>query len=110
VLSGHSLGGGLATAAAAVTGAPTAIYNAAGLNPLSLIHAGYSSAIPNIGRNIVSYSVGFEALTTGQHLLSAIAPTAGASNYYMYAPNVRSWKDFNPIELHRPDATLRSIN
>jgi len=49
-LNGHSLSGGLASAAVAATGSTAAIFNAAGLHPNTLRFAGYSGAISRMGQ------------------------------------------------------------
>jgi hypothetical protein len=109
VLNGHSLGGGLAAAASAVTGAPAAIYNAAGLNPMTLRYAGFSDRIPSMGQNIVHYGVGGEVLTALEYSLF-FAPRPTAANYYTWAPaRPQSVWDLSPVEWHRPAISMRSI-
>ena len=109
VVVGHSLGGGLGAAISAVTGAPALIYNAAGLNPMTLRYAGYADRIPAMGQNIVHYGVGGEVLTTMQNLLF-FAPNVTASRYYSWAPKgQQSLVDWSFIEWHRPKMTLNTI-
>ena len=112
VINGHSLGGGLASAAAAVTGAPAAIFNAAGLNPMTLRHAGYPEAISRMGRGVVHYGVGGEVLSGLEFTpLNLIAPVPAADHYYSYAPRIWSFSyaDLSPIEWHRPPMSMRAI-
>lgn len=46
-LTGHSLGGGLASAASTVNGIPADVFNGAGVHPLSLVQDDGSPIIPN---------------------------------------------------------------
>jgi hypothetical protein len=109
MLSGHSLGGGLAAAASAVTGAPALIYNAAGVNPLTLRYAGYGNFIGRLGSNVTSYSVGGEILTSGQFALSLIIPTASSQNHYTFWPRNIPWSSWNPATLHSPEPTVEAV-
>ncbi len=110
VLSGHSLGGGLASLASAVTGAPAAIFNSAGVNPLTLHYAGYGANVANLGSNVVHFGVTGEVLSGSEMILGFFAPRVAARNYYTYSPKVDSLKNLSPIEWHRPYMTMRSIN
>jgi RHS repeat-associated protein len=110
VLNGHSLGGGLASAASAATGAPAAIFNAAGVNPMTLRYAGYAHQISNLGSNVVHYGVTGEVLSGSEMVLGFFMPRVTAKNYYTYTPRVDSLKNLSPIEWHRPYMTMRSIN
>lgn len=109
VLNGHSLGGGLASAAAAVTGAPTAIFNSAGLNPMTLRYAGFADAIPRMGQNVVHYGVGGEILS-GAEFVTFFAPAPAASNFYSWAPSIRRPGQIFPWSWHGSEVTTRSIN
>jgi RHS repeat-associated protein len=113
VINGHSLGGGLAAAASAVTGAPAATFNAAGLNPLTLHHAGFGDKAHLIGSNVVHHSVAGELLTATEYSpLNIALPVPAAANYYVYTPKLGFWDAINPlttINLHRPPHTLRAI-
>ena len=110
-LNGHSLGGGLAAAAAAVTGAPAAIFNASGLHPMTLRYAGYPGAISRMGQGVIHYGVGGEVLSGLEFtLFNTIAPKPAASYFYSYAPQIRSFSELSPIEWHRPLISMRSIN
>jgi hypothetical protein len=75
-MTGHSLGGGLAAAAALATNRPAVTFNAAGLNVLSELDYGalsYSNAL-----SIVNYSVQGEILTQLQRFL---LPEAAGSQF-----------------------------
>jgi hypothetical protein len=113
VINGHSLGGGLAAAASAVTGAPAAIFNAAGLNPLTLHHAGFGNKAHLIGSNVVHHSVAGEILSLAEYSpLNIALPVPAAANYYVYTPKLGFWDFINPltpVNLHRPPHTLRAI-
>jgi hypothetical protein len=111
VLNGHSLGGGVAAAAAAVSGAPAAIFNAAGLHPMTLIHAGYPGSVSRIGLGVVHYGVGGEVLSGLEFtIFSAFVPKPAATHFYSYWPQPQSFSELSPIEWHRPLMTMRSIN
>jgi hypothetical protein len=85
------------------------IYNAAGVNPLTLRYAGYGNFIGRLGTNVTSYSVGGEILTTGQFVLSSIIPTASSKNHYTFWPRNIPWSSWNPGSLHRPEPTLEAV-
>lgn len=65
VFSGHSLGGGLATAAGLVTGAPTIVSNPAGVNPqtVSGALADRGLSFDDADGNIITYAVDGDLLT-----------------------------------------------
>lgn len=67
-ITGHSLGGGLASAASAVTGAPTITFNAAGLHPDTAQRyvQQHGGAVHDPGRSITAYQVAGEVLTDTQ--------------------------------------------
>ena len=67
-ITGHSLGGGLASAASAVTGAPTITFNAAGLHPDTARRyvQQHGGAVHDTGRSITAYQVAGEVLTDAQ--------------------------------------------
>lgn len=114
VINGHSLGGGLAAAASAATGStPAAIFNAAGLNPLTLRFAGMGDRVRFIGKNVVHHSVAGEILSLAEYSpLNLAAPVPAAANYYVYAPRMGFWEFMNPltpVNLHRPPHTLNAI-
>lgn len=64
-ITGHSLGGGLASAASAVTGLPADTFNAAGLHPNTI--ARYNVSREQAGRRIEAYRVEGEILTAVQN-------------------------------------------
>ena len=109
MLSGHSLGGGLAAAASAVTGAPALVYNAAGVNPLTLLYAGYGQFVSRLGSNVTSYSVGGEILTSGQFALSSIIPTVSSQNHYTFWPRDFPFSTWNPGTLHGAGPTVEAV-
>ena len=97
VITGHSLGGGLASAVSVATGAPAVTFNASGLHP-NTIHAAldkreaglgeqlsYDEAVAEAnGGNIRRYNVAGEILTTAQEdlreeMFIATAIAAGIS-------------------------------
>lgn len=72
---GHSLGGGLASSAAAVSGAPATTFNAAGLNDKTLAEAGFVSKPDNIN----AYTVKGDILSSLQDNTSVVAATAAGN-------------------------------
>jgi hypothetical protein len=66
-LAGHSLGGGLASAAAAVTGMPATTFNAAGLHPNTAARYAGRHALPvyDVSERINAYYVQGELLNDG---------------------------------------------
>lgn len=64
-ITGHSLGGGLASAASAVTGVPADTFNAAGLHPGTI--AKYNVDRKTAGEHIEAYRVEGEVLSTIQN-------------------------------------------
>lgn len=69
-LTGHSLGGGMASAASAVTGAEANTYNAAGLHPDTaprfIQSSGLGTPVADTGDTVTVYQVDGEILTTLQ--------------------------------------------
>lgn len=67
-ITGHSLGGGMASAAGAVSGRPTTTFNAAGLHPDTARRFTDENALPvyDTRRNVVAYQVSGEMLTDAQ--------------------------------------------
>ncbi|OAX55911.1 hypothetical protein A6R73_15335, partial [Xanthomonas translucens pv. poae] len=66
-LAGHSLGGGMASAAAAVTGVHTTTFNAAGLHPITAQRFAQENGLPvyDTQKNVVAYQVAGEILNDG---------------------------------------------
>lgn len=67
-IAGHSLGGGMASAAGAVTGVETTTFNAAGLHPNTAKRYAdeHGLQVYDTKRNVDAYQVGGEMLTDGQ--------------------------------------------
>ena len=107
VLSGHSLGGGLAAAASAVTGAPALIFNAAGVHPNTFKYFG-APLVTTPGANVAHYMINGEILNAMQ-LSSAIMPQATADVNYGFIPR-GPWTLKNillyPAQAHRPPMSL----
>jgi hypothetical protein len=79
VLTGHSLGGGEAAAAAAGTGLSAVTFNAAGVNDNTLTNEGKDPAAARdaaYNGQVRNYEVQGEALSTAQNKLAGIAPQA----------------------------------
>lgn len=100
VVTGHSLGGGLASLAAVATGTPGVTFNPAALSDNTLIRAGLN---PNAARSLASglvhsYTVEFEILDVVQQPAFPLVNTLGTS----YSLDGLSWQGelldvFNPI-------------
>ncbi len=71
-IAGHSLGGGMASAAGVITGAPTTTFNPAGLHDNTV--AAYGKSRAN-GKHIVDYIVKGEALNAGQDSFKKVGTT-----------------------------------
>ncbi len=77
---GHSLGGGLASAASRISGNAATTFNAAGLNPLTILRGGSI----NLDGDIEAYNVQGEVLTSVQQ--ATPLPEASASQSYPLPP------------------------
>lgn len=66
-ITGHSLAGGMASAASAVTGMPATTYNAAGLHPMTAQRFAekHGLAVYDVGHRITAYQVQGELLSNG---------------------------------------------
>lgn len=84
--AGHSLGGGLASAASAVSGAPAHTYNAAGLHPNTV--AGYDIA----AAPVQAYYVEGDALSAMQDNVP-LAPQAAGTRRPLAPARNRTWTD-----------------
>ncbi|MFK8014308.1 MAG: hypothetical protein AB8G17_02550 [Gammaproteobacteria bacterium] len=77
-VTGHSLGGGMASAASAVTGATGTTYNSAGLHPNTanefIARSGMGTPVSDTSQNVTVYQVEGEILTTLQSSASGIDP------------------------------------
>lgn len=77
-LTGHSLGGGMASAASAVTGAETTTYNSAGLHANTasefIARTGLGTPVADTSQSVTVYQVEGEILTTLQSSGSGIDP------------------------------------
>ncbi len=100
-MTGHSLGGGLAAAAAIATGRSAVTFNAAGLNPLTVLDEGGLS----FGGSVINYSVEGEILTELQS--HTIAPEAFGTQYQI-APSPQDAGD-SPIQLHSITSVLDAL-
>ena len=102
--AGHSLGGGLAAAASASTGAPAVTFNAAGVSNETLRSVGFAN--PNDARaafetngQIRSYSVDGDVLTTADE--NGIPPQLGAKWHAQWNDPKGNWRDpHNIVNVH----------
>jgi hypothetical protein len=76
-VTGHSLGGGLASAAAAVTGAKGITFNAAGLNPETVGAVDGAALNSQLKTQLTNYHVDGEVLTTLQTHTPGLPEAAG---------------------------------
>ena len=100
-MAGHSLGGGLAAAAAIATGRSAVTFNAAGLNPLTVLDESGLS----FGVSVINYSVEGGILTELQGC--TIAPGAFGTQY-LIAPAPQDAGD-SPIQLHYITSVLDAL-
>ncbi|TWU08357.1 hypothetical protein [Stieleria varia] len=81
---GHSLGGGLAVAAAAVHNTKATTYNAAGVNRLTL--APYNATLAGIDQRVNAFRVQDEFLSTFQDsgsIVGYVMPDSNGTSYYL---------------------------
>lgn len=95
--AGHSLGGGLASAASVVTGKPATIFNAAGLNSATV------GKFPIIQAPVTAYNTADDILSTSQD--ASIFPGAYGNRFIL--PTVTG-RDFSLVS-HGRSAVMRSI-
>jgi type VI secretion system secreted protein VgrG len=100
--TGHSLGGGLASAASLATGCEGVTFNAAGISQNTATIYGYHLNTPNL--NIWSYYIPGEALTNAQSNIKGWIDLKMPGNQ-MPLPRVPG----NPLKLHGIDSVLRSM-
>ncbi len=96
-LTGHSLGGGLASAASVVTGKPATIFNAAGLN------AATTGGFPSLQAPVTAYHTADDILSTTQD--SSIFPSAYGKRFELppVSANPYSW------DAHGMDSVKQSL-
>jgi hypothetical protein len=72
VIAGHSLGGGLASSASAITGVPAITFNSSGLNPITAQRFAEKQGLTvfDTDKTITAYQVKGELLTDGQTMVS----------------------------------------
>lgn len=70
-IAGHSLGGGLASSASAITGVPAITFNSSGLNPITAQRFADKQGLSvfDTDKTITAYQVKGEVLTDGQALI-----------------------------------------
>lgn len=111
VITGHSLGGGLASYAALGTDTPAVTFNAAGLSNDSLESLGYS---PDQAREVASdglirrYSVQSDILTNLQE--NTPAPDAVGTHIELRDPESNDLFDTHSIDMHGSGAVVDAIN
>jgi acetyl esterase/lipase len=101
-LTGHSLGGGLASAAALEAQSPAVTFNAAGLNGLT---EAFSGPIFNF-KSVVNYSVDGEFLSTSQKY--TFLPEAYGT-LYRIQPAAQD-ENTSALNKHGIDVVLRALN
>lgn len=71
VIAGHSLGGGLASSASAITGVPAITFNSSGLNPITAQRFADKQGLTvfDTDKTITAYQVKGEVLTDGQAMI-----------------------------------------
>lgn len=122
VITGHSLGGGLAAAAAVVTDTPAVTYNAAGVHDRTYERIGLNAdAVKNEAEKglIRRYAVQNDILTELQEhkpIIRHIMPDAVGHKIELSDPDPLSfWQKLNPvksikhgIQMHMIDAVIRA--
>ena len=104
IITGQSLGGGLASAAGVTTGARTITFNASGLNPNTL---GMSQAdLTARSGNITAYDVRGEFVWGLQNNSGGMLPTAAGRQIYLQPVNLA----MNSFQLHYPENILPALN
>ncbi|WP_082538897.1 XVIPCD domain-containing protein [Lysobacter sp. Root494] len=123
VLTGHSLGGGLATAGALATAAPAVTFNSAGLHTNTIEHLGFDTVA--VRRELMGngqirhYSVTNEIVTSLQEhnlLTRGVMPDALGHRIELPDPHpVRGWKSLIPgsalmhgIAIHGMDSVIEA--
>ena len=105
IFGGHSLGGGLASFAAADTSSRAFTFNAAGLNYLSLVNGATPTGSEH---EITAYSVSGDILTGIQDF--SVLPSSVGQRYVLEpASQDRSYSPLTPINLHLMDAMIRAM-
>lgn len=110
VFTGHSLGGGEASAAALATGSPAVTFNAAGIGSETLSQVGLSQEAASdwaSDGNIRRYNVENDILTNAQQggLLGLALPDALGYEITMENPNAIE----DPVRAHLTDAVLDAM-
>ncbi len=104
-ITGHSLGGGLAQVASAVTGYPATTFNAAGINNATFPQ--YDTLPSNVRAQ--NYTVQGEVLTTGQRSLPI--PEASGEQITLEARDANgNLLPVDPIGRHGMDSVQQSID
>lgn len=123
VLTGHSLGGGLASAGALATGSPAVTFNSAGLHSRTIEHLGFDAGA--VRRELMTdgqirhYSVRSEILTSLQEhnlLTRGLLPDALGHEIELPDPHpLQGWKKLVPgnslrhgFHLHGMDAVIEA--
>ncbi|MGH8018109.1 MAG: hypothetical protein ACREIA_07435 [Opitutaceae bacterium] len=101
---GHSLGGGLASAAGLVTGRATATFNAAGLHS-STTYAYDQTTLANANSLIDAYYVGGEILSSAQD--SSPLPNAAGERHRLAPASGLNWNE--PVEKHDIQSVINSF-
>ena len=99
---GHSLGGGLADAAALATNCPAVTFNAAGLNVFTELKYGagsYTSSLAN-------YRVNGEAVSMANDYVGLVSGVSGGN--FILDPAAAD-QHADPISLHKMEAVLRAL-
>lgn len=102
---GHSLGGGLASAAAIVTNTPATVFNLSGVNAATV--ARHGKDLSTAANSINVYRVRAEALTTLQNSptrLGVMMPDTVGQVYPILMPELT-----DPVTLHNMDTVVKSL-
>jgi hypothetical protein len=106
-ITGHSLGGGLATACAVIHKVPAMTFNAAGVHPMTiLVHKGLQSSLADADKYVTAVRVNWEILSTLQDSWNPVGMAMPDSNGKRYdIPG----KGVNVFARHGMDSVISAI-
>ena len=105
LITGHSLGGGLATYVSAMTGLPAHVFNPAGLGQGARNQSAASGTGVHEGQ-LTTYVIPGEVLTTWSLLIGQPGPS-GKIVELPYQDNVEAW---GPLANHQTETISQAIN
>jgi type VI secretion system secreted protein VgrG len=104
-ITGHSLGGGLASAASLASGAPADAFDPAGLHSNTFDRYGLDRSAAN--GLINTYETDGEILTSAQHASHGLLPSEVGTIHRLNAVDMTTGPDGNPVFTPRTDGTTQ---